>query len=201
MTTETSNVNLILFDVRTSYFFGFEPFRDKVNPAKYNYGTHLVFLDTHPAYKLVKDAQRQAAVAMWGTDAEAVMAQLAAKDRLALHNGSISKPGNDAYKGMFYVSANSGKKRFTIVDTDRTPLVEASGRPYSGCYVNAIVQVWAQQNSFGRGINTQICGVQFLRHGEAFGGGRVAAPEEFSVIAASTDAPAPAAAGASAGLF
>lgn len=199
MTTETTNVNLILNDVRTSYFYGFQPFVGD-DPTKPNFGTHLLFPETHPAYLLVKNAQRKAAEAFWGAEANDVMTQLANKDRLALHNGSISKPGQDAYKGMFYVSANSGKKRFTIVDADRSPLVEASGRPYSGCYVNAIIQIWCQANKWGKGINAQICGVQFLRHGEAFGGGRVATPDEFQVVAASTDAPPPSG-GAAAGLF
>lgn len=200
MTTETTNQNLLLENVRASYFYGHQPYIGD-DPTKPNYGTHLLFTETHPAYALVKAAQRKAAVAFWGEEADAVMAQLANKDRLALHNGSLSKPGNDAYKGMFYVSANSGKKRFTIVDADRTPLVESSGRPYSGCYVNAIIQIWCQQNKFGRGVNAQICGVQFLKHGDAFGGGRIAAPEEFSVQASSTDAAPPAAQGSAAGLF
>lgn len=200
MTTESTNVNLLLPNVRLSYFYGFQPYVGD-DPTKPNFGSHLLFDDKHPAYELVKNAQRQAATAFWGAEADAVMGQLANKDRLALHNGSISKPGNDAYKGMFYVSANSGKKRFTIVDADRTPLVESSGRPYSGCYVNAIVQVWCQQNKFGRGVNVQMCGVQFLKHGDAFGGGRIASADEFAVVASSTDAPAPGGAGASAGLF
>ena len=197
MTTE-QNPNLHIPDVRLSYFYGHEPYTS--DDGKINYGTHLLMKPDHPSIPAIKAAQRAVAVAMWGADADAVMTQLAAKDRLVLHDGTISKPGNDAYKGVLYVSANSGKKRYTIVDADRRPLTAADGRPYSGCYANAIIQVWAQQNKFGRGINAQICGVQFLRHGEAFGGGRVAAADEFNVVAASTDAPAPAS-GAAAGLF
>lgn len=197
MTTEP-NPNLHVPNVRTSYFYGFQPYIGE-DPTKPNYGTHLIMPPDHPIIPAIKSAQRAVAVAMWADQADAVMAQLAAKDRLVLHDGTVSKPGQDAYKGMLYVSANSGKKRFTIVDADRTPLQESDGRPYSGCYVNAIIQVWAQQNKWGRGINAQICGVQFLRHGEAFGGGRVAAADEFQVVAASTDAPAPG--GSAAGLF
>jgi hypothetical protein len=198
MTTE-QNPNLHIPNVRLSYFFGHQPYTGD-DPLKPNFGTHLLMQPDHPSIPAIKAAQRAVAVAMWGDEADAVMAQLQAKDRLVLHNGTISKPGNEAYKGMIYVSANSGKKRFTIVDADRTPLAESSGRPYSGCWANAIIQVWAQQNKFGRGINAQICGVQFVKHGDAFGGGRVAAADEFSVVAASTDAPPPSA-GQAAGLF
>lgn len=198
MTTEP-NPNIKLDNVRTSYFFGHSPFVGQ-DPTKPNFGTHLLMPPDHPAIAVIKAAQRAVAIAQWGKDAEAVMAQLAAKDRLALHDGTVSKPGQEAYKGMIYVSANSGKKRFTIVDADRTPLTEADGRPYSGCYVNAIIQIWPQDNKWGKGINAQICGVQFLRHGEAFGGGRVATPDEFQVVAASTDAPPPSG-GSAAGLF
>lgn len=198
MTTEP-NPNLHIPMVRLSYFYGFQPYIGD-DPTKPNFGTHLIMTPDHPSIPAIKAAQRAVAVAMWGTDADSVMTQLAAKDRLVLHDGSVSKPGNDAYKGMIYVSANSGKKRFTIVDADRTPLVESSGRPYSGCWANAIIQVWAQQNKWGKGVNAQICGVQFVKHGEAFGGGRVASADEFTVLATSTDAPPPAA-GQAAGLF
>lgn len=199
MTTE-QNPNLVINNVRASYFYGHQPYVGD-DPTKPNFGTHLIMTPDHPAIPSIKAAQRAVAVAMWGADADAVMAQLAAKDRLVLHDGSVSKPGNDAYKGMIYVSANSGKKRFTIVDADRTPLVESSGRPYSGCWINAIIQVWAQSNKWGKGVNAQICGVQFVKHGDAFGGGRVAAADEFTILASSTDAAAPAAAGSAAGLF
>jgi hypothetical protein len=191
----SSDQTVILSDVRTSYFYGFEPYKGDNGDS---YCSHFLMAPDHPGVALIKAAQRRAATAMWKDGAEAMLQALAKQDRLCLHDGDTSKPGVDGYKGMLFVSGNS-KKRFTIVDGDRSPLTAADGRPYSGCYVNAIVQVWAQQNKWGKRINAQISGVQFLRHGESFGGGRVAAPEEFGVVSgAGADSAAPA--GASAGL-
>lgn len=203
--TETSNSaqTVRLIDVRLSYFYGFEPYTntDKDGKVSKSFCGHFLMPPDHPGIALIKAAQRRAALGMWPDKAEEMLVALAGQDRLCLHNGNISKPGQDGYKDMFYVSGSS-KKRFTIVDGDRTPLTAESGRPYSGCYANAIVEVWAQNNSWGKRINAQISGVQFYKHGESFGGGRVAAPEEFgNVSAAGADGAAPAAATGAAGLF
>lgn len=201
--TETPNTDqtVVLNNVRLSYFYGHEPYRDPDDPTKVSYCSHFIMPPDHPAVQKVIAAQRAAALGLWKDGAQAMLESLGAQDRLCLHRGDISKPGQEGYKGMLYVSGNS-KKRFTIVDGDRSPLTAADGRPYSGCWANAIIQVWAMQNKFGKRINAQIAGVQFLRHGESFGGGRVAAPEEFGVVsAAGADGAPPAANGAAAGLF
>ena len=63
-----------------------------------------------------------------------------------------------------------------MFDQLRNELVESSGKPYSGCYVNAIIECWAQDNKeFGKRINFGLKGVQFLRDGDAFSGGGKAA--------------------------
>lgn len=204
--TDISNAELTvhLTNVRLSYFYGFEPYVNtdpKTGKTSSSFCSHFILGPDHPDVEKIKVAQRAAALGMWKDQAQAMLEALAGQDRLCLHKGNISKPGADGYKDMLYVSASS-KKRFTIVDGDRTPLTAESGRPYSGCYANAIVQIWAQNNQYGKRINAQVAGVQFLRHGESFGGGRVAAPEEFSsVSAAGADSAAPATAGAAAGLF
>jgi hypothetical protein len=147
----SSDQTVILSDVRTSYFYGFEPYKGDNGDS---YCSHFLMAPDHPGVALIKAAQRRAATAMWKDGAEAMLQALAKQDRLCLHDGDTSKPGVDGYKGMLFVSGNS-KKRFTIVDGDRSPLTAADGRPYSGCYVNAIVQVWAQQNKWGKRINAQ----------------------------------------------
>ena len=71
----------------------------------------------------------------------------------------------------------------------RSPLVAADGKPYSGCHVNVIIDVWAQDNQYGKKINAQLQGIQFLRDGEAFSGGGVAADQsDFEEITEGADA-------------
>lgn len=87
----------------------------------------------------------------------------------------------DGYEGMFYISS-SNKTRPAVVDRDKTPLVEADGRPYAGCYVNGTVTLWPQDNEFGQRVNANLRGVQFLKDGDAFGVKPVDADEEFDDI-------------------
>ena len=83
----------------------------------------------------------------------------------------------------------TSKARPNIFDRDRTPLAEEDGRPYAGCYVNASVDFWVQDNQFGKRINATLRGLQFAAHGEAFGGGRVAVADDFDDLEES-EAPA-----------
>jgi len=87
----------------------------------------------------------------------------------------------DGYDGMFYI-ATSNTSRPAVVDRDKTPLVEEDGKPYSGCYVNGTLTLWAQDNQYGQRVNANLRGVQFYKDGEAFGVKPVDADEEFDDI-------------------
>lgn len=59
--------------------------------------------------------------------------------------------------------------------------------PYSGCYVNASVEFWAQDGD-NAGIRCALRGVQFYRDGDAFAGGSKAKQDEFDDLGAGADA-------------
>jgi hypothetical protein len=86
---------------------------------------------------------------------------------------------------MLAISAKS-TIRPLVIDRDRSPLAEEDGKPYAGCYVNASVEFFAYENS-GNGISAQLAGVQFVRDGDAFGGGRAADPDEFDDLGEGAD--------------
>jgi len=184
-----------LSNVRTSYLYAFKPFIGKPTPQNPNpkpvFTCHFLMAKEHP--DLARFAAHIEAVGssfQWknGMTWDIVKEALKAQDKLCLHRGDVTKAGQPEYAGLYFVSGNNSK-RFTVVDGDRTPLTEADGRPYSGCYVNAIVDVWCQDNTYGRRVNCTITGIQFLRHGDAFGGGaQPAQPDEFGVVDASADA-------------
>lgn len=76
----------------------------------------------------------------------------------------------EGYEGMFVVRL-SNSRRPVVVDRDgRTPLAEEDGRPYSGCIGNVTCTLWTQDNQFGKRINGNLRGVQFVREGDQFGG-------------------------------
>jgi hypothetical protein len=81
--------------------------------------------------------------------------------------------------GVMFVSARSAK-RVPIVDRNLAPLVEDDGKPYAGCYVNATIRLWAQDNQFGKRVNAALRAVQFVKDGEPFGEGRADPEKEFT---------------------
>lgn len=102
-------------------------------------------------------------------------------DRVALRSGKEKGDrGIDGYhEDMVYLSSSS-RKRVPVVGQDMTPLEEADGKPYAGCYVNATVRLWPQDNKYGKRVNAQLRAVQFAADGEPFGEGSVNAEEEFA---------------------
>ena len=98
-------------------------------------------------------------------------------DRRCLKDGSDSE--YDGYAGcMSFKAGNS--KRPLVIDRDKSPITEEDDKLYAGCYVNASVELWVQNNQYGKRINANLLGVQFVKDGEAFGGkGESASVDDF----------------------
>ena len=186
-----------LNDVRISFANIFEP--KAVNgQGDPKFSAAFIFAKDHPAKAAIENAIIAAANEKWGAKAMEVLKALKAADKLALHDGD-AKSVNAGYAGNLFVNA-SNKVRPLVIGQQREPLVAADGRPYSGCYVNAIVDVWAQDNQFGKRVNASLLGVQFLRDGDRMSGGAVAAADDFEAIPAAAGAKA-AEGGGAASLF
>lgn len=95
-------------------------------------------------------------------------------DKLCLKDGD--EMGRGEYEGTYTLKAST-KKRPLVINRDKSPIVESDNIIYAGCYVNAIVSLWAQNNQFGKRINAQLDGIQFARDGDPFGDGGVDANE------------------------
>lgn len=88
----------------------------------------------------------------------------------------------DGYANSIAIKA-SNNKRPTVVNRDRTPLTEEDEVLYAGCYVNAIIEPWGQNNQYGKRINANLLGIQFVKDGEPFGdGGTSASVDDFDDI-------------------
>lgn len=133
-----------------------------------------------PQVKTVEAAIEAVAREKWGAKADAVLKQMRAQDKTALHDGDL-KSNYDGFPGMLYVSSRSNTRPL-IIDADKTPLAEQDGKPYAGCYVNANVELWAQDNNYGKRVNAQLRGVQFFKDGDAFAGGGAASEDEFDDV-------------------
>lgn len=97
-------------------------------------------------------------------------------DKICLKDGDES--GRDEYEGHYTIKAANGK-RPKVIDRDKSPLAEDDDKPYSGCYVNAVIDLWYQNNSYGKRVNANLLGVQFYKDGDPFESGSVADDDDF----------------------
>jgi len=130
----------------------------------------------HPQLKEVNAAITKLAKDKWGAKADGILKSIRTNPNKFCWQDGNNKD-YDGYADHWVLSA-SNKARPTVIDRDRSPLTAADGRPYAGCYVNAIVELFTYDNT-GKGIAASLSGVQFLKDGEPFSGGRAAAAEDF----------------------
>jgi hypothetical protein len=138
--------------------------------------------------KTIEAAIEAAATEKWAAKAPAMLKQIRAGDKTFLHDGDM-KASYDGFEGHVYVSARN-EVRPLVIDADKTPLVAADGKPYAGCYVNATLDVWAMDNNYGKRVCATLTGVQFLRDGDSFAGGRSASEDDFDDVSEGADADA-----------
>jgi len=169
--SETSQIKLR--NVRLSYpaIFTAKAFEEG-QKAKYNCQL-ILGKDTHaPIIKALQAKIDEAAKSFFGKTVPTLKG-------VCLRDGS-EKGDKDGYgEDVMFVSASS-ERRPQVVDRDPSiPLVEADGKPYAGCYVNAMISLWVQDNKFGKRVNANILAVQFLKDGEPFGESITNATEAF----------------------
>lgn len=145
------------------------------------YGAAFLIEPDDAQLKGINLAMDAVAAEKWGTKTPGIVALLRKTDKMALHDGDL-KAQYAGFPGMMFVSTNSAT-RPVVLDRDKTPLTAEDGKPYGGCYVNATVEFWAQDNKFGKRVNAQLLGVQFFRDGDSFGGGSVGSVDDFDDLA------------------
>ena len=85
-----------------------------------------------------------------------------------LRDGDKERPGDEAYKGCWFINANSATAP-EIVDADRQPILDTS-EVYSGVYGRASINFYAFNSNGNRGIACGLNNLQKIRDGEPLGG-------------------------------
>jgi hypothetical protein len=134
-----------------------------------------------PQIKVISTAIETCAREKWGAKTDSVLKAMRTADKTCLHDGD-TKADYAGFPGMLFVSTRS-KSRPLVIAADKSPLTAADGKPYAGCYVHASIELWAQDNSYGKRVNAQLRGVQFFKDGDAFAGGGAASADEFEDVA------------------
>ncbi|MCM1530465.1 MAG: DUF2815 family protein [Alistipes sp.] len=94
-----------------------------------------------------------------------------------LRDGDIERPDDEAYKGAYFVNANSINAP-EIVDADRQPILTHS-EVYSGVYGRASINFYAFNSNGNKGIACGLGNLQKLRDGEPLGS-RTSAEDDFA---------------------
>ena len=103
-------------------------------------------------------------------------------DKICLRDGNDYD--DEVYTDKFILSASSKRRPHVVhsVNGQLEPLSEDDNLIYSGCICNVNVNLWAQNNDYGKRINCELVAVQWKAEGTPIGGAgisREAAMEGF----------------------
>lgn len=177
-------MKVTLSNVRLSFPHLFVPQASTTGEGEPKYNANFIIEPGSKNAKLLEDAVQAVAKEKWGAKAEATLSALRKGDKVCYRTEEKTSQSGDVYagfEGAHWVSA-SDKVRPTVIDRDKSPLTAADGKPYGGCYVNAILDIWPQDNAFGKRVNASLKGVQFVKDGDAFSGGGAASVDEFDTL-------------------
>ena len=195
---------ILLTNARNSFPHLVEP-QSTVDQAtgktRISYSIDLILTPDSPSFKSFMQEVQKLALAKWGENAGAVL-QMVQSDRKTRCFGSgnekIDKKTFKPFKGyenQLYITAIKDRPP-QIIGTDGNAVEDGNTmayqmltrKMYAGCYVNAAVRPWLQDNKFGRGIRCELIAVQFAADGEAFGEGDADASSLFGAVAAPASA-------------
>lgn len=180
--TEEVLGRVALENVRLAGFVSLHQPSDYKGDGNFKYGAHFILGMDHDALPRIITAVRAVSLDKWKDKSEPMLKALRAQDKLALHEGD-TKADREGYAGNYYISGGARVADApTIWDRANQPLAEASGKPYAGCYVDVVLDFWAQDNDYGKRVNATVVLVRFRDDGERLGGG-VSAPVDPNVFA------------------
>lgn len=90
--------------------------------------------------------------------------------------------GKEETAGCWIVSASEDTPPQVLDRDGQTELSESDGKIYSGVVARVMLNLWCQDNKYGKRVNANLRAVQFVRHDEAFGKGRVDARAAFGSL-------------------
>lgn len=146
----------------------------------FSYSAQFLVEEGSESDKAVREAIKQVATEKWKDKAPGILKGMSNNKQLCCYyEGEIV--GRDGYDGMMVLSAKRKQNdgRPDVRDRDASPLTEKDGKPYAGCYVVGIVDIWAQDNNYGKGVRATLMGVQFVKDGSAFSKSVKATDDDF----------------------
>ena len=169
---ENNSTKVITGKVRFSYANVWAP--KSINGGDEKYSVSLIIPKSDK--KTIADVQAAIELAK-KEGASKFGGKVPASLKLPMRDGDVDRPDDEAYKGCYFVNANS-KDRPGIVDKSVKPILDQA-ELYSGCYGRASISFYAFNQNGNKGIACGLQNLQKLADGEPLGG-RSRADEDFT---------------------
>jgi len=182
-------MKLVIKNVRLAFPDLFEAVQFQ-GKGPFNYGATFLVPYNDPQKATIDTAIKSVATEKWGKKADGYLEEILQDKKGCCWIDGKRRPDYDGYEGHFSLASKRKQEKGAplVLDTNKSPLTAKSGKPYAGCYVNASVEIYAQDSSDGRGIRCALLGVQFVRDGDSFGGGAAPSADDFDELSAGADA-------------
>lgn len=155
------------------------------------YGAKFPIVPNSEQQKLIEDAIAAEAKEAWKDKAKNVLSMLEDDGKVCftkkVYKSKKTGEPYQGFEGMHYLSTRNAKTQPTVFDQygeEVTGKGDIERKAFSGAIVNASIEVWAQDNKWGRRINCSLRGVMLTGEGENVGGGSApASADEFAGLA------------------
>lgn len=164
--TDKKSDSILVKKVRLSYPHLDQKYAGEEGQKPRYSATFLVSKKDEDTVKQVKRAIEDALIKKFGTKEKVPKGF-----KKCLRDGDAEDCSREEYAGHWYFSAADAVRRPSCVNGRKEPIAidDIPEVFYAGCYVNAAVRFWVQDNKFGKRVNASLRGVQFAAKGERFG--------------------------------
>ncbi len=174
---------LVITNARLSFPTLWKPQEYESGDGKPRYTANLLLSKDDPQLKTLNKLFEDLFVEKFRDKAKIHIAAVRADSKASCIVDGDTK-AYDGYEGMICIvahrQAHAGAPK--IINKDKSELRESDGKPYAGCYVNAKVSFWIQDNKNGKGFRSTLEVIQFARDGDAFSGAKPASADDMPDI-------------------
>ena len=159
------NGDIILKNIRTSYLYCFEPQENTGDDGKvtkkYKCTAILDPEDEHKEalaeLKKLLDARQKA---KWKSRIP--------RDKLCLRDGDPTEKEEYAGKWILVMSERDDNPPACLDRDGKRQVKKSDDKLYSGCIANVMFRFWDQDNKYGKRVNANFLGIQWVAEGEKF---------------------------------
>jgi len=154
--------------------------------------------------KLIRKALKEVSAAKWADKAPGILKMALAKNSGkevcywegdtkeydGYAGGMILTTKRDTVKVQQFTNPDGTTETFIgplLLNKDKTRIKTDVGTLYRGCYVNVSVDIWPQENKWGKTMRCELLGVQKAKDGDAFAAGSTTDATDFDDLSDLSD--------------